>query len=118
MAYGYDAKEKLLGVKHETLVQFGAVSSEVVIEMARGARLALAGSYPVERLVAISVSGIAGPGGGTSDKPVGTTWIGLSAVDIDRAWKFQWQGDRRENKILSAGQALKILLDYLQRKVT
>jgi len=117
-AYAYEAKESLLGVRRETLAQFGAVSSEVALEMARGVRAALSGRFPMERLLGISVTGIAGPGGGTPEKPVGTVWIGFSAPDMERAWMFQWQGSRAENKILSARQALVILIDYLQGKVT
>lgn len=117
-AYAYEAKEQLLGVQHETLAKYGAVSSEVVLEMARGARQALAGHFPLDRMVGISVSGIAGPGGGLPEKPVGTVWVGLSAPDMEHAWKYLWQGDRVENKVLSAEQALRNLLDYLQGKVS
>jgi PncC family amidohydrolase len=117
-AYAYEAKERLLGVRAETLARYGAVSAEVVLEMARGARQALAGEFPQEQLIGVSVSGVAGPGGGTPEKPVGTVWIALSAADLERAWVFHWQGDRVENKELSAEQVLGILLDYLQGKVT
>lgn len=117
VAYAYEAKERLLGVRHETLARYGAVSSEVVLEMARGVRQALAGEFPLERLVGASVSGIAGPGGGMPGKPVGTVWIGLSAPDVEGSWKFLWNGDRAENKRLSAEQVMQILLDYLQGKV-
>ena len=117
-AYAYEAKERLLGVRHETLAQYGAVSPEVALEMARGVRQALAGDFPLKKLVGISVSGIAGPGGGMPGKPVGLVWVGLSAPELDRAWKYLWQGNRVENKILSAQQALQLLLDYLQGKVT
>lgn len=117
-AYAYEAKEHLLGVRKETLARFGAVSAEVVLEMARGARQALAGDFPLEKIVGMSVSGIAGPGGGTPEKPVGTVWIGLSAPGLEKAWVFLWPGDRVENKILTAEQALRILLDYLEGKVS
>jgi len=111
-AYAYEAKEHLLGVRHETLAKYGAVSRETVLEMAVGARRALAADFPLERLVGVSVSGIAGPGGGMPGKPVGLVWIGLSAPDGDWAWKYVWAGDRMENKTLSAHQALQLLLDY------
>ena len=116
-SYANEAKEQWLGVRRETLIEHGAVSEATVIEMARGARQRMAGAFPMDSLVGISVSGIAGPGGGTIDKPVGLVWIGLSTPDLDRAWKFLWDGDRIANKEISAQQALILLLDYLQGKV-
>jgi PncC family amidohydrolase len=113
-AYAYEAKEKLLGVRHETLLQYGAVSAETALEMARGARTALAGEFPLDSLVGISITGIAGPGGGMPGKPVGLTWFGLSATGYEKAWKFIWDGDRLENKAKSAQMALQLLLEYLQ----
>ena len=108
VAYAYEAKAALLKVSWDTLNAVGAVSQEVVIEMARGARMAL------DADVAVSVSGIAGPGGGMPDKPVGTTWIGLSATEGDWARKFVWDGNRSQNKALSAEAALQLVLDYLE----
>lgn len=113
-AYAYEAKEALLGVRHETLLAFGAVSSQTVLEMALGVRRALAGSFPLEQTVGISVSGIAGPGGAMPGKPVGTVWVGLSAPEGDWAWRYLWGGDRIRNKELSADAAFQRLLDYLQ----
>lgn len=107
VAYAYEAKVALLDVSWDTLRLHGAVSKETVIEMARGVRIALGAD------LAVSVSGIAGPGGGLPDKPVGTTWIGLSSTDGDWARHFIWDGDRLENKALSADAALQFLLDYL-----
>jgi len=108
VAYSYEAKVALLNVSWDTLRAYGAVSKEVVTEMARGARKAL------EVDIAVSISGIAGPGGGMPDKPVGTTWIGLSAFDGDWARKFIWEGDRLQNKALSAEAALQFILAYLE----
>jgi PncC family amidohydrolase len=108
VAYAYEAKVGLLGVSWNTLRTFGAVSEETVIEMARGARVALGAD------IAISISGIAGPGGGLPDKPVGTTWFGLSTTEGDWARKFVWDGDRLQNKVLSAEAALQLLKDYLE----
>ncbi len=107
-AYAYEAKVRLLGVSWDTLKRFGAVSQEVALEMARGVRQALAAD------VGLSVTGIAGPGGATADKPVGLTWVGLSAPQYDQSWKFIWQGDRLQNKELSAEAALQMLADYLK----
>jgi PncC family amidohydrolase len=106
-AYAYEAKVRLLGVRWETLEKYGAVSKETVLEMSRGVRKALAAD------IGIAVSGIAGPGGGTAEKPVGLTWIGLSAADVDEAWRFIWDGDRLQVKEHSAEQALQLLVDYL-----
>lgn len=106
-AYAYEAKVRLLGVRWETLEKYGAVSKETVLEMSRGVRKALAAD------IGIAVSGIAGPGGGTAEKPVGLTWIGLSAADVDEAWRFIWDGDRLQVKEDSAEQALQLLVDYL-----
>jgi PncC family amidohydrolase len=108
IAYAYEAKVALLDVSWDTLHAYGAVSRETVLEMARGARKALSAD------VAISVSGIAGPGGGLPGKPVGTTWFGLSAEDGEWARVFCFQGDRELNKDLSADEALKFAIDYLK----
>jgi PncC family amidohydrolase len=116
-AYAYEVKESILGVKHQTLQQYGAVSRETVLEMAVGVRNALAGDFPLESIVGISVSGIAGPGGGMPEKPVGTVWIGMSAVEGDWAWKFSWPGNRIQNKEDSAQAALQLLLLYLEGKL-
>ncbi|MEO6172650.1 MAG: CinA family protein [Arenimonas sp.] len=88
-AYSYEAKQALLGVRPETLMQHGAVSRETVIEMVSGAMITSGAS------VSVAVTGIAGPSGGTDDKPVGTVWV---------AWKrrggypiaevFHFKGDR------------------------
>ena len=107
VAYAYEAKVALLDVSWGTLRSYGAVSKETVVEMARGVRIVMGAD------LALSVSGIAGPGGGLPDKPVGTTWIGLSTTEGDWARKFVWQGDRLENKALSAEAALQFVIDYL-----
>ncbi|MGB7874243.1 MAG: CinA family protein [Anaerolineales bacterium] len=108
VAYAYEAKVALLNVSWDTLQAYGAVSREVVLEMANGARAALNAD------IAVSISGIAGPGGGMPGKPVGTTWIGLSTPDGDWARTFVWEGDRLENKALSAEAALQLVIDYLE----
>ena len=113
-AYAYEAKESLLGVRHETLQQYGAVSRETVLEMARGVRLALSGGFPLDSILGVSISGIAGPGGGLPGKPVGTVWIGLSAADGDRAWCFHFQGNRLRNKRSAARQSLKLVIAWCQ----
>jgi nicotinamide-nucleotide amidase len=110
VAYAYEAKVDLLNVSWDTLNTKGAVSRETVLEMADGVRNLMRAD------IAVSVSGIAGPGGGTSEKPVGTTWIGLVAQDGAWAKTFQFSGGRAQNKVLAVEAALTLLLDYLQRK--
>ena len=111
VAYAYEAKVALLHVSWDTLNLRGAVSKETAIEMARGVRTALGSD------IGLSVSGIAGPGGELPDKPVGTTWIGLSARNGDWARLFTWKGDRISNKEASAQAALRFVLDYLENNL-
>jgi PncC family amidohydrolase len=106
-SYAYEAKVRLLGVRWETLEAHGAVSRETVLEMARGVRNVLAVD------IGLAVSGIAGPAGGTPEKPVGTTWIGLSAPGYEQAWLNQLEGDRLQIKERAAGRALQYLAEYL-----
>jgi PncC family amidohydrolase len=110
VAYAYEAKVNLLNVSWDTLNTKGAVSRETVLEMARGIRGLLKGD------IAMSVSGIAGPGGGTPEKPVGTTWIGLVTADAEWANVFYFTGDREGNKASAVDAALELLLDYLKGK--
>ena len=108
-AYAYEAKVRLLGVSWSSLEKYGAVSQEVAIEMARGLRTSL------DADIGLSVTGIAGPGGGTPEKPVGLTWIGFSSPDGEEARQFVWQGDRLQVKEQSAEAALRLLVEYLQK---
>ena len=112
VAYANEAKVALLGVSWDTLNTKGAVSQETVLEMARGARRIL------NTDIAVAVTGIAGPGGGTPEKPVGTTWIGLVAKEGEWTRLFQFSGNREQNKISSANAALQMLLDYLQDQIS
>lgn len=111
VAYAYEAKVALLGVSWDTLNTKGAVSKETVLEMARGVRRVLGGE------ISVSVSGIAGPSGGTPEKPVGTTWIGLVTSEGEWTRHFLWEGDRAENKALSADAAFQLVIDYLEGKL-
>ncbi|MDA1330608.1 MAG: CinA family protein [Chloroflexi bacterium] len=110
-AYAYEAKVRLLGVAWVTLERHGAVSAETVEEMARGGRRALAAD------IGISVSGIAGPGGGTIEKPVGLVWMGLSAGDGDWAQQHHFKGDRVHVKEQAAQAALQLGIDYLDGRL-
>jgi PncC family amidohydrolase len=107
VAYAYEAKVAMLGVSWDTLQKYGAVSCETVLEMARGVRSALSAD------IAVSVSGIAGPGGGLPNKPVGTTWLGLSAPEGEWARVYSFSGDREHNKAEAADAALQFVADYL-----
>jgi PncC family amidohydrolase len=108
VSYAYQAKVNLLGVSWDTLKQHGAVSAEVVREMALGARRAFSTD------IGLSVSCIAGPGGATPNKPVGTSWCGISFGGIDRQYHFQLEGSRLQVKEQLAQKALESLLDLLQ----
>ncbi len=111
VSYSNEAKANLLGVAWDTLNVYGAVSEATVREMARGARKIF------DADIAVSVSGIAGPGGGTPEKPVGYTWFGLSTKDGEWARHFIWDGDRIKNKQLSSEAALQFIIDYLEGKL-
>lgn len=92
VAYSNEVKECALGVSHETLLAHGAVSEETVREMVEGVRKRLGADY------AVATTGVAGPGGGTPEKPVGTVWIGVASEKqtVARLLKF---GDRRAQTI-------------------
>ena len=98
-----------LGVREETLIRHGAVSESTAAEMARGARALFATDY------ALSVTGIAGPGGGTDEKPVGLTYIGLAGPrNLLRVERHVWDSDRIGNKAASVEAALRLLLGAIE----
>ena len=107
VAYSNDAKVKLLGVQRETLAQSGAVSERTAREMAEGVRQ----SFGTD--VGLAVSGIAGPGGATKEKPVGLMWLALSAEGSTQARSIRLAGDRLQNKAGAAEQVLHLLEEYL-----
>ena len=115
ITYSNDAKEIWLGVAAATLKQYGAVSRETVLEMAHGIRNAFGEKLQPDKIIGISISGIAGPGGGSLEKPVGMVWIGMSSTTGDDAFNYHFVGDRGEIKIQSAKNALQLLLNYLLR---
>ncbi|NQU53840.1 MAG: CinA family nicotinamide mononucleotide deamidase-related protein, partial [Bacteroidetes bacterium] len=102
-AYSNKVKENLLGVKNGTLIEFGAVSEQVAKEMALGAKQVLNSDY------AIATTGIAGPTGGTDEKPVGTVWIAVAGKNKVFARKFVFGDNRERNIIRSSQTALQIL---------
>jgi PncC family amidohydrolase len=113
VTYADELKEALLGVGRETLEVHGAVSEETAREMARGARQRTGAD------LALAITGIAGPDGGTEDKPVGLTYIALAARDTEACQRHVWPGelggrkDRLANKERSAKAALQLLLIHL-----
>jgi PncC family amidohydrolase len=110
VAYANEVKRQLLGVRQGTLDVHGAVSAETALEMARGARRALGTD------VGLSVTGIAGPGGGKPGKPVGLVFVALAADDDERCERHVWKSDRSGNKILSSQAVLELLRSYLEGK--
>ena len=102
-AYSNEAKHKILGVNAAVIEEFGAVSEQVVCEMASGARELLKADY------SIATSGIAGPGGGTENKPVGTVWIAVADTSGIKAEKYIFGDNRERNIIRSSQTALQML---------
>lgn len=107
VTYSYEMKTKLLGVKPETLTRFGAVSEETVREMAQGALETLGAD------VSIAISGIAGPDGGTPDKPVGTVWMAVSDRNRTLTQKHIFGRDRLKNIQLTGTYALNMVRKFL-----
>lgn len=110
VSYSNALKEIMLGVQHETLVKYGAVSEETVREMASGAIGRFKSDY------AIAVTGIAGPDGGTPDKPVGTAWIAVAHASRTIAKKFVFGKKRQQNIERTAINALAMLLKLIRVK--
>ena len=108
VTYSNGAKREMLGVTRRSLANYGAVSKEVAREMARGA---LARS-PAD--VAVAVTGIAGPTGGSRSKPVGTVWFAWASRDRKAQVRvFRFRGNRVEVRLLSVAVALQGLIDLL-----
>lgn len=103
VSYSYELKESILGVKNETLWQHGAVSEETVTEMVEGALLNFKSD------LAVAITGVAGPGGGTEDKPVGTVWIAVAGKGKSFIKKYTFGTKRRQNIERSAITALSML---------
>ncbi len=108
VAYANQVKQNILRVKQGTLIAHGAVSEQTATEMVLGVRDLL------KTDVALSVTGIAGPGGGTASKPVGLTYIGIAGPnDVLIIKRHVWEGDRIAVKEASAQAALQLVLDTL-----
>ncbi len=109
VTYANTAKQELVGVTAEALNQYGAVSEQVVEQMLQG------GLEKTGADVAVAVSGIAGPTGGTADKPVGTVWIGVCIKKYcSKVQCFVYNGNRAAVREQSIAQALKMLIEILE----
>mgnify|MGYP003603687051 CR=1 FL=1 len=110
VTYANSAKAHMLDVDPAILLSRGAVSAEVAQAMARGVRRLFGAD------IGLAVTGIAGPAGGTAEKPVGLTYTHLSAVDAEWGERHVWQGDRLANKQQSAAAVLALLLRYVTQQ--
>jgi nicotinamide-nucleotide amidase len=107
VTYSNDQKEQLLGVRHETLKSYGAVSEETALEMSKGVR------ERAQSDIGIGITGIAGPGGGSEEKPVGLVYVSICAEGVHKAYRLNLGGSRdmvRERASLYA-------LDMIRRSV-
>ena len=104
VTYSNEAKQDMLGVSSSLIEGYGAVSEPVAIEMAKGALVSSLADY------SIAVTGVAGPGGGSEEKPVGTVWIAVAGPGQQMATRYQFEGDREAVREATAKQALTDLL--------
>ena len=109
ITYSNEAKERILGVKHDTLERFGAVSKETAKEMAEGAAIAANAD------VGLSTTGIAGPGGGTPEKSVGLIYVGCYYKGFVEVKEFRFHGSREENRNAAVEASLDLLFDILSK---
>lgn len=107
VAYSNEAKENILGVPRDIIERNGAVSGECAVRMARGAR----GIYGAD--IAVSVTGVAGPGGGTPEKPVGTVWFAYSSETKEDSFVRHFEGGRDDVRSAAVRTALEYLLKEL-----
>ena len=108
IAYQNEVKEALLRVPHDVIEAHGAVSAQTAEAMARGCR----DLFKCD--IAVSITGIAGPGGGSDEKPVGLTYIGLSTARGVISRRFLWDGNRTQNKEASVRAAMEMVLSALK----
>jgi nicotinamide-nucleotide amidase len=108
VCYSNDLKIGLLGVQEKTLAEHGAVSQEVALEMARGVRVV------TQSDLGLSVTGVAGPGGGTPEKPVGLIYVGLAAPGQVQVKRLTFAGDRDIIRLRTA----RFAMDWLRRELT
>ncbi len=111
VAYANDVKNEILGVSIDTLRLYGAVSEETVVAMVKGAMKCMKSDC------AVATSGIAGPGGGTVEKPVGTVWIAAGYKDEIITYKQEKNEGRKENIRKATENALRLLLELLGKSI-
>ena len=110
VTYANDAKHELLGVRTETLDAYGAVSEQTAREMAAGAARA------AHAEIGVGITGIAGPGGGSDEKPVGTVWLGLATREGVQARLLQLHGNRERIRTLAALNAMHWVLETVEKE--
>lgn len=108
VAYTNEVKKKILGVKAKTLKEYGAVSKETAVELAKGVRKKL------KTDIGVSVTGLAGPGGGTKETPVGTVFIGACDGKKTLVKKLELAGSRIKIKKDAVGLAIKMLQKFIK----
>ena len=109
ISYSNNAKMDLLDVSEELLVKYGAVSSQIAESMANNVRT----KSNVD--IGIATTGIAGPTGGTKDKPVGLVYIAISTRDAANVMKYNFKGNRLKNKESTCNAAIKMLIDIIEK---
>ena len=103
ISYSNEVKQSILGVSAETLEAHGAVSRECALEMARGARLCTGAN------IGVAITGIAGPGGGTAEKPVGTVWLAIDSDGVGESKHMVWPGDRERIRRIASFRAMAMI---------
>lgn len=109
VAYSNEIKERVLGVQEHTLLLYGAVSAQCAQEMAEGIR----SKFEVD--IGLSTTGIAGPTGGTPEKPVGLVWIGISTAEETKTFQYNFPGTREEVKKGTAAEVLAYLIKHYRQ---
>ena len=108
VTYSNEAKSEMLAVPASLIEDYGAVSEAVATAMASGALRHSRADFSV------SVTGVAGPGGGSDDKPVGTVWIALASAEKMIAKRYQFDGDRQAVRVATMQTAIELLLDLVE----